>query len=98
MRQWDEYENQGVPTDKRVYWLKRIDGLGFASPEIQAQAAAEVRARVLGMFHQVWTHFWVQWKQVCFLTDSLSRSAAIVLSWDLCSQHGTTTSGVYASL
>ena len=53
MRQWDEYENQGVPTDKRVYWLKRIDGLGFASPEIQAQAAAEVRARVLGMFHQV---------------------------------------------
>ena len=66
MRQWDEYENQGVPTDKRVYWLKRIDGLGFASPEIQAQAAAEVRARVLGMFHQVWTNFWVQWKKVCF--------------------------------
>ena len=52
MRQWDDYERTGVPTDKRVYWLKRIDGLSFASPEVQAQAAAEVRARVLGLFHQ----------------------------------------------
>ena len=52
MRQWDDYEKTGVPTDKRVYWLKRIDGLSFASPEVQAQAAAEVRARVLGLFHQ----------------------------------------------
>ena len=52
MKQWDEYERNGVPTDKRVYWLQRIDGLSFASREIQEQAAAEVRARVLGMFHQ----------------------------------------------
>ena len=52
MRQWDEFEKKGVPTEKRVYWLERIDGLAFASPEVQAQAAAEVRARVLGMFHQ----------------------------------------------
>ena len=50
MRQWDDFERTGVPTDRRVYWLKRIDGLSFASPEVQVQAASEVKARILGQF------------------------------------------------
>ena len=50
MRQWDDFERTGVPTERRVYWLKRIDGLSFASPEVQVQAASEVRARILGQF------------------------------------------------
>ena len=50
MRQWDDFERTGVPTDRRVYWLRRNDGLSFASPEVQVQAASEVKSRILGQF------------------------------------------------
>ena len=37
MRQWDEYEKGGVPTDRRVYYVKRVEGLPFPTAESQAR-------------------------------------------------------------
>ena len=44
--QWDEYERARLPLTKRVYWVKRVDGLGFISPETQAEAAVNVQLRM----------------------------------------------------
>jgi hypothetical protein len=45
MRQWDEYEKGGVTTDRRVYWLKRVDGLPFPSAETQVRMSNNSRKR-----------------------------------------------------
>jgi hypothetical protein len=45
MRRWDEYESARVPGTKRVYFVKRVDGLGLISQESQMQAAMEVQMR-----------------------------------------------------
>ena len=37
MRQWDDYEKGGVPTDRRVYYVKRVEGLPFPTAEAQAR-------------------------------------------------------------
>ena len=37
MRQWDEYEKSGVATERRVYWVKRVEGLPFPTAEAQAR-------------------------------------------------------------
>ena len=37
MRQWDDYEKGGVATDRRVYFVKRVEGLPFPSAEAQAR-------------------------------------------------------------
>lgn len=37
MRQWDEYEKGGVATDRRVYYVKRVEGLPFPTAEAQAR-------------------------------------------------------------
>ena len=43
MRQWDEYEKSGVSTDRRVYWVKRIEGLPFPTAEAQARLTTKKR-------------------------------------------------------
>ena len=35
MKQWDDNEQGGVPTEKRVYWTKRCAGLPILDPEQQ---------------------------------------------------------------
>ena len=35
MRQWDDNEQGGVPTEMRVYWTKRITGLAILDPDQQ---------------------------------------------------------------
>ena len=39
MRQWETYESTRVPKVKRIYWVKRQDGMPFLSAEAQMSAA-----------------------------------------------------------
>ena len=47
MRQWDDYEKGGVSTDKRVYYVKRAEGLPFPTVENQMRLTVSARKRPL---------------------------------------------------
>ena len=47
MRQWDEYEKAGVSTDRRVYYVKRAEGLSLPSREDQMRLTMNSRKRPL---------------------------------------------------
>ncbi|TRY62085.1 hypothetical protein TCAL_11323 [Tigriopus californicus] len=47
MSQWDDYEKNRIPLIKRVYSVKRMDGLPFPNKDLQLEAAHQVQSRVL---------------------------------------------------
>lgn len=47
MRQWEEYERQVVPLDRRVYWFERVDGMPVVSTELQLRAAAALQTKII---------------------------------------------------
>ena len=47
MRQWDDYEKGGVSTEKRVYYVKRAEGLPFPTVENQRMLTVSARKRPL---------------------------------------------------
>ena len=46
MKQWEEYDRTRIPVSKRIYWIKRADGLPFLNPEQQQQAAHQVQVKI----------------------------------------------------
>jgi hypothetical protein len=43
MRQWEEFEHARVPLHARSYWVKRVDGVPFLSPDVQMQATLQLQ-------------------------------------------------------